>query len=422
MEYSAKTNNTLGYELYIITLLFTILSVFLQSIPIETAEHFKLLLHIDSTQFVNLGALFFTTYSLMQIPGGMLFDKYGLRVLLPSFILITVLSFILFWFSNSSAVLGTSRIISGLGSSVAYTSTIFVAARYFSPKKLPFLIGLLEATATTGSMLAANPLHWLLERYGWNITGILFSILFVVLSIMSFYSAKKITVMNEHPQQQVSLSGIVHQIWLLLKNKVLVAVFIYSFLVWFIIMSFAGYWLKEYLVEMHHYSANKALSLVEVYWLSFFIASLIIGYIANNYAKAKLVVFVLAIVGFLSYLFMSIPILFNYIELFMVVTFAGISATGVIVAFSLVPRFAKPEFCGAAIALNNTFVVLGGYVGQLLFGFILKKIDLDKYIAGSLGQHGIESHYYSALLLYLLISILTLICAIIIFRQKQALE
>ena len=160
-------------------------------------------------------------------------------------------------------------------------------------------------------------------------------------------------------------------------------------------MSFAGYWLKEYLVEMHHYSANKALSLVEVYWLSFFIASLIIGYIANNYAKAKLVVFVLAIVGFISYLFMSIPVLFNYIELFMVVTFAGISATGVIVAFSLVPRFAKPEFCGAAIALNNTFVVLGGYVGQLLFGIILKKIDLDKYLAGSLGQHGIESHYYS---------------------------
>ena len=80
MEYSAKSNNTLGYELYIITLLFTVLSVFLQSIPIETAEHFKLLLQIDSTQFVNLGALFFTTYSLMQIPGGMLFDKYGLRL------------------------------------------------------------------------------------------------------------------------------------------------------------------------------------------------------------------------------------------------------------------------------------------------------------------------------------------------------
>ena len=63
----------------------------------------------------------------------------------------------------------------------------------------------------------------------------------------------------------------------LFKKKRLICVFIYSFTTWLVIMSFAGYWLKNYLIHVHEYSEVQALNLIQVYWASFMIASLLVS-------------------------------------------------------------------------------------------------------------------------------------------------
>lgn len=121
----------IGLKLYIIALLFTTLSIFLQVIPIDSAKHFQDKLLISSSDFVYLSSLFFISYSMMQLPGGILFDKYGLKYVLPISIIIASVSVILYWGSSSTWMVGASRVMAGLGCSVAYISGIYIAANFF---------------------------------------------------------------------------------------------------------------------------------------------------------------------------------------------------------------------------------------------------------------------------------------------------
>ena len=122
-------------------------------------------------------------------------------------------------------------------------------------------------------------------------------------------------------------------------------------------MSFAGYWLKDYMIVMHNYTEEMSLHLIEMYWGSFLITSLVISYFIKTDRLAIINLLGLAIIGFVAYLFMCIPVLFSYPQIMLVVVLGGISATGVILSFSLIPRLVDVGSCGTAVAINNTFVV-----------------------------------------------------------------
>lgn len=198
---------------------------------------------------------------------------------------------------------------------------------------------------------------------------------------------------------------------LLLKNKSITFIVCYSFCTWLVIMSFAGYWLKDYMMAVHKYSEGTSLGLVEIYWGAFLIASLGIGCFTGSTRVARINLLLLAVLGFITYTLMSIPLIFSYGEIVIITVMGGFSASGVIIAFSLLPQLVEPARCGTAVALNNTFIVLGGYVGQTLFGLVLKHINIFNYIKLNIPLP--EPYDYSALLLYFIFTLLALIFAVL---------
>lgn len=421
MNPSNKKNQQLsGVMLYIIAITFAALAIFLQVVPIETASHFESKFVINSSKFVYLSSLFFIPYSFMQLPGGILFDKYGLKYILPACILITLVGAATYWYASNAWLIGIGRIISGLGSSIAYISGIYAATKYFPSRRLPLLIGILEAVSTVGSIVAAKPLHYLINNLGWNITGMLIIGFCIGLSTLALLFTRNLSNESSNINKQQTLVKLMKQAICLLKNRNLLLIFFYSFCTWLIIMSFAGYWLKDYMIAVHHYNEQTSLKLVEIYWTSFLIASLIIGYYIHDYHVGIKVILCLGIIEFITYALMSIPSVFTYTMIIGVVIAGGISGTGVIIAFALLPKFTPPEMNGTAVALNNTFVVLGGYVGQVLFGVILSKFNLDHYFHGMISKNGVEPHYYSAMLIYVFFAVCSLIAAILILVRNAS--
>ena len=407
----------IGLQLYIITLLFTALSIFLQILPLSTSEYFEQSLAINSSTFVYLTSAFFITYSVMQLPGGVFFDRYGIKIILPAFICITAFGIILYWFSYSGSMILISRLIAGLGCSIAYISAIYVAARFFPPQRLSILIGLIEASSTLGTLVATRPLKYIISLYGWHVAGIIISVFCLLLSLIAFICMRNLGNNVIVPNKSITLAKTFKNAFLLLKNKNLLYIFLYSFCTWLVIMSFAGYWLKDYMQNMHNYTEAKALWLVEIYWMSFLISSILIGAFIKQIETAKKALVALATLGFIAYVYMFTPVLFTYSHILMVLIAGGISATGVIIAFSMLPQYVKPEQCGSAVAMNNTFVVLGGYIGQILFATILKSFDINQYIK-IIKDPMVDHQYYSALIIYVFFTFMGLVFAILIARNK----
>ncbi len=404
-----------AYLLYVITSLFSCLSIFLQVMPISTSKHFQDSLDLTSSEVVYITSIFFVTYALMQIPSGVLLDKYGLRYVLPVGIFITVIGCFLYWISTNTGILGLSRLIAGAGSAVAYIAGVFIAVKFLPLKWLPLFIGLLEAVSTSGSILAAKPLEKFLNKFGWNVTATVMDIFCVIVLIIAIICISKLKVTPS--DSKISVIATFKQAFNLLKNRTLIAIFIYSFSTWLVMMSFAGFWLKDYLVYVHQYSESIALDLVQVYWVSFVLSSMLLSFVIKNLKTSKLCLLILSSLGCITYIIMAIPIVFNYTGTWAVVLFGGISATGVIVTFTIVPKVVKPEQSGAVISMNNMFIVLGGYVGQLLFGYVLKNIDITHILP--FPPLNFETHYYSALLIYPLFTVIAFIAIIYGLFNKE---
>ena len=398
----------LGYKLYIVALLFSSLAMFFQVLPLDTSAYFQQTLGISASKVINLTSLYFVTYAIMQIPGGILFDKFGLKYVLPLSIFITMSGCALYWVSSNSLTLGLSRLLTGTGCSVAYISGIFIAIKFLPPKWLPLFIGVMESGSTSGSLIAATPLKSLLNNFGWNATASIVTGFCLLLLILSLVLVRKL---NHTARSTISIGAAFKSSFSLLKNKSLVAVFIYSFATWLVTMSFAGYWLKDYLIHVHAYSESQSLNLIQLYWASFMVSSVIVSLLAKDFTSSKLAVCILSGIGFVTYATMSIPVVFNYLGTAMVVMLGAISATGVIVAFSVVPKIAPPESSGAVVAMNNTFIVLGGFSGQILFGYVLEHMNIAN-IAVNYDFKNLETHYYSGLLLYPVFTLIAFVAII----------
>lgn len=402
-----------SYVLYAVALGFTALNLFLQVLPINTSNYFEQHLGLSAGEIINLNSIFFIFYALMQIPGGIIFDKFGLKIILPLALFLTLSGSILYMVCNNAFMLAISRGLTGLGSSIAYIIGIYIAFKCFSQEKLSFFIALVEASATVGALIAAKVFYHIMQHFGWNIANLMIISFTTLLLILSLIFVRGFE--NPTDTQALNPRLMLRQVIGLFKNKVLILLFLYSCFTWAIIMSFAGYWLKNYMIYMHHYSESTSLTLVEIYWASFLFAGLIIGFLSKNIKQCRVVLTILAVLGCVNYLVMAIPILFSHTELIIVAFLGGVSASGVILAFTIITDVVDPELSGTAIAVNNTFIVVGGLAGQVLFGFIVENNPLVTF-----SQHSsINAHYYSALLIYPLFSFIAMIAVIAALKRAD---
>lgn len=359
------------YFVFIICLLFVILAFFLQVSPATNASYMERVLKLTHENSINISAIYFLPFVLLQIPNGIFFDKYGIKYLLPIGISIVILGNFVYWLSMGSITVALGRFITGIGASVAYISALYVALRSFKKQFFPLCVGLAEASCTLGAIISGNVYHYVLKNFGWDTANIIVIVFAFILLLISIVLLKNYKPSNTYSNKSQSWSQIIGQIKELFKSKILLFIFLYAFTSWLIIMSFAGYWAKSYFMHMHGYSAEKAMTLGEIYWASFLVSGVISGFYLKTLKRIKQHLYLVATLGVIFYSLMITPILFSYSTLIVFAIFAGISASGVITSFALTSYIVSDDLASTAAAINNTFVILGGVIGQISFGYVV---------------------------------------------------
>lgn len=130
---------------------------------IIAAERFD----ISASQLSTFTVLQLAVYALMQIPVGVLLDRYGSkRLLLVGLALMTVGQF-------GFALAGTfeaglvARVLLGCGDAMIFTSLLRLIALWFHVKQAPMITQLTSMVGQLGAVAAATPLAVALARFGW---------------------------------------------------------------------------------------------------------------------------------------------------------------------------------------------------------------------------------------------------------------
>lgn len=154
---------------------------------------------ISAAQLSTFTVLQLAVYAAMQIPVGVLIDRFGSKwLMLAGLLLMTAGQF---WFAvaGSFPVGLAARVLLGAGDAMVFTSLLRLVALWFRVKQAPLITQLTGMVGQLGAVAAATPLAAALATWGWTRsyataagTGLVLSVALVLLVKDSPYRGESV--------------------------------------------------------------------------------------------------------------------------------------------------------------------------------------------------------------------------------------
>lgn len=115
-----------------------------------------------------LVSAYYYIYVALQIPAGVLMDRYKPQTLLTGSAALCGISTILFSMSSNVTVAFISRLLMGTGGACAFIGSIHLMRQWFQPKYFAILIGATEAFGMLATVFGTVSVAWLIAHTGWR--------------------------------------------------------------------------------------------------------------------------------------------------------------------------------------------------------------------------------------------------------------
>ncbi|WP_327001322.1 MFS transporter [Dactylosporangium sp. NBC_01737] len=109
-------------------------------------------------------------YAGMQIPVGVLLDRFGSRRMLVGGGLLMVAGQLLFAYAGDIGPAIAARVLIGVGDAMTFISVLRVVAMWYPPRRNPLMVQLTGMVGQLGALSSAVPLVVLLRDAGWTAT------------------------------------------------------------------------------------------------------------------------------------------------------------------------------------------------------------------------------------------------------------
>ena len=354
--------------MYFLTSLFLFFEMGVQVSPsVMTSQ----LMHDLNVSVLGLGIMsgcYFYSYTFMQIPSGMLFDRFSPRLVIVAALLICSLGCLSIGLAPNVTFAALGRLLTGFGSAFAFVSVLVITADLFPSRYFATLTGVTQMMAAFGAMSGQLPVHWLVDSVGWRGT-------FYVFSAASFVLATAVYLLLRYRKKKKPVKATVSQssfgkIKTIAKQKQTWIVALYACMLWAPMSTFASLWGVPYLQHVDGLSAGQAAFVCSFMWLGLALASPLLGYLASTVWTKRQALAISALLGcaaFALILFVKMPAVTIAILLFL----AGAACSGQALSFTVVKNQNPDDCVASGIAFNNMAVVISGAVFQPLAGFIL---------------------------------------------------
>lgn len=194
MDFAPKPGPTRSETaLFLVTALVSIYAVsqFLRNSIGVIANDLARELDLSATQTGLLSSAFFFSFAAVQIPIGILIDRYGPKRTMLATAVLTVLGTVLFALAPSASFLIAARTPMGLGCSTFFMAPLVIYARRFPPERFAGLTSLQMGLANTGTLAATAPLAASAAAFGWRASFLAVAVLTVAIAVATSFVVPK---------------------------------------------------------------------------------------------------------------------------------------------------------------------------------------------------------------------------------------
>lgn len=328
--------------------------------------------NIDATQLGNLAASYFYAYLILQIPVGLLLDKFGPRRVTTVAILLCGLGSFVFSRAETLIIAEIGRFITGIGAAFAAVNCLKLIAVWFPPKKFAFMAGLMMTVAMLGAVGGQAPLSLFIKSVNWRVAMEVIALIGVVLAILFWLVVRdEGTFMKKEKHMAPPRIPIFKSVKDLLKNRQSWWLSIYSGLAFAPVMVFGGLWGVSFTKDAFNLPEHVAAQAVSLIFIGFAVGAPVFGLFSDWVGRRRIVMFwgtamALLMISLIIYL-PGISGIFLTLMFFLF----GFSISSFLLCFTMIREINLPALAATAIGFMNAFDAFFGAFSDPLAGKIL---------------------------------------------------
>jgi predicted MFS family arabinose efflux permease len=333
----------------------------------------------------NLSAFYFYSYVAMQIPTGLLADRYGPRILLTCGAAIAACGTAVFAMAQDVFWANTGRLLIGGSVGVAFVAMLKLAAHWMPARQFALASAAALAVGVFGAVAAGAPLRLLVDAFGWR------NIMWASAACTLLIACAAWWIVRDDPADRQYLShssqhteNNTQSVWAglleVLSYRNTVLLFFLSGSMTGLVLTFAGLWGVPFLTTQYGLTQTFAAGLCSTMMVAWALGTLVFSTLSDHIGKRRPlyiggVVAALALWSVLIY--SKLP---STVMLATLVAGIGFCAGSFIISFAFAKESVPARLAGTASGVANMGVIAGPMLLQPLVGVVL-----DRSWQGTLG-------------------------------------
>lgn len=157
-----------AWSIWLLSALFMFYKYALEVSPSVMTGTLMKTFQISGMELGNLAACYFYAYLLLQIPAGLLLDRFGPRKTTTLAIALCSIGSLIFAGAESMLTAGIGRFVTGAGAAFAAVNCLKLIANWFPFRQFAFMAGLMMTIAMLGAVSGQAPLAAFIQKMEWR--------------------------------------------------------------------------------------------------------------------------------------------------------------------------------------------------------------------------------------------------------------
>jgi len=367
--------------------------------PSVVVPELSLEFQVNALSLGALSSIFLWPYIFMQMPVGMLVDRYGPHKLLTVTAALCGIGCFAFAMADGLFLAQVGRFLMGFSAAFAFVGALKLATMWFCPTRFGLLAGMTQALGMLGAAIGQGPLAAMVEGLGWRKSmWLIGGILLIIATLIGLVVRDKHAIHEPNVQDPSEELGSHISFWdafsRVLKNPQSWWNGLYVGLIYAPTGAFAEFWGTTYVQHNNGLSKVVAAQAISCIFLGWTIGGPLAGMLSDRIKRRKPVMYVSAIFSLLTMTAalyipnLSVPVLFLLMFLY------GIANTGVGVSYALAGEINDRKVAGTSLAFANMASIIIAAAFQPLIGLFLD-MQWDGKLEHGIHAYSIEAYRYA---------------------------
>lgn len=335
---------------------------------------------LDACAVGAVVSFYYWAYAGLQIPVGIVMDRFGPKKLIVLASLICALGCGIFAYAENPYVASFGRLLMGVGSACGFLGCVKLGSIWFPADKLTLVVGMTMFVGAAGPVMAGKALGPIVKAMGWRDVMVGLGIMGLVICALVF-----IFVRDKNPNQVVTKedqvsSGVFDALKKVALNPYSWLFGLYGGLMYTPLSAFADAWGPKFVDSGWGMGIEKAAFIVSTFYIGVSLGGPIFAAISTKLASHKKMLIIAPLMSIaLCALMIYFPGMIPEFTLYGLLPLVGLATSGQFLCFAAVSSLNPKSATATANGFHNMLCMMSGVILQPLVG------KLMDYSSGEVG-------------------------------------